>query len=1080
MTDYSDPRLVKRLSIFASAAPVFSVVAGLLGLAGWKLHIATLSTWGIAPVRMVANTAAGFVLLGASLWILRKKDDQSVARSSRVAANVAAASAALVGLFSLAEQVFGWDLGIDQLLVLVSPAERVAGLRPGMMSLITALDFLLLGLALLLLDCRTRRHDWPAQFLCFAALVGAAFGFLALALEPNASRTSMALPTVVSFLVLTSGLVCSRPTWALGGLLTSPSPGARLLRRAVPAALLVLSLIGWAMSKALLTEFHFTWIEVSVLAIVCSAMLAGFIAWMAFIIDRSDAERKKVEEALHVSKEELDRLLGRIEEPRAEAVLRRRVAVGFAVAVLLTGLMGLLSWRNAQQAAEDAAWIAHTHEVMTTLEATFRHLDDVETGARGFALTGNEQFLQPYESGEYGVGHDLHALRLLVMDNPDQERRSNVLEEQAQARIEAAKDLVALRHNTGRVPPEAPVEREEQIMDATRTTVEQMEAEETRLLEERSHLARVAQHFTGSVIALGWLFGVVFLSIAGFTLSREIGISARARAQVEALNADLERRVAQRTEALGKSELRLAGVIQSAMDSIITVDERQNILMFNSAAEKMFRCRAAEALGQPLGRFVPQRLRAAHARHIRQFGETGVTARAMGALGALWAVRADGEEFQIEASISQVEAGGNKLFTVIMRDVTERVRAEASRSRLAAIVEYSDNAILSKDLSGIVSSWNKGAERLYGYRENEVLGEHINLVVPAELQTEEIEFLRQVAEGKTVHRDDTLRRRKDGKLVHVSLILSPLRDSSGKIIGASTIAHDLTELKEAESALRKQTESLAAHARDLAASQEEIHKLNESLEERVRHRTAELEAANKELEAFTYSVSHDLRAPLRHISGFSRILMEDFAPNLPEEAQRHLQRIEDGSHRMGLLVDELLSLARVGRQALDCRMCGLNSIVQEVIALLGPEAEGRQVEWKISELPFFDCDPALIKQVFQNLLSNALKYSRPRATAVIELGQVETNGERAVFVRDNGVGFSMKYADKLFGVFQRLHRAEDFEGTGVGLATVHRIIQKHGGRIWAEAELDKGATFYFTLGARAQEQQEQAAAAAGA
>jgi len=263
------------------------------------------------------------------------------------------------------------------------------------------------------------------------------------------------------------------------------------------------------------------------------------------------------------------------------------------------------------------------------------------------------------------------------------------------------------------------------------------------------------------------------------------------------------------------------------------------------------------------------------------------------------------------------------------------------------------------------------------------------------------------------------------------------------------------------------------------AYEREIRKLNDQLEERVIQRTSALEAANKELEAFTYSVSHDLRAPLRHITGFTRILVEEFGPSLPEGAQHYLQRIEHGARRMGLLVDDLLNLARVGRQSLSVQVTGLGSIVKDVVSLLEPEAEGRKVEWKIAALPFVECDPALVRQVFENLMGNALKYSRPRSSAVIEIGQTEKDGHPVIFVRDNGVGFSMKYADKLFGVFQRLHRSEDFEGTGVGLATAQRIIQKHGGRIWAEAELEKGATFYFTLGDLAQSVSQNAAATAG-
>ncbi|HXI41015.1 MAG TPA: ATP-binding protein [Bryobacteraceae bacterium] len=237
----------------------------------------------------------------------------------------------------------------------------------------------------------------------------------------------------------------------------------------------------------------------------------------------------------------------------------------------------------------------------------------------------------------------------------------------------------------------------------------------------------------------------------------------------------------------------------------------------------------------------------------------------------------------------------------------------------------------------------------------------------------------------------------------------------------------------------------------------------EELEQRVTQRTAELDATNKELEAFTYSVAHDLRAPLRHIQGFSNLLVESFGPQLEPEAKKHLQRIGEGTQQMGRLIDDLLSLARIGRQEPRLQATGLNSLVQEVLRDLKTETEGRDIQWQVGDLPFVDCDPGLMKQVFYNLLSNAAKYTRPRKPAVIDIGQVSWEGQLVNFVRDNGVGFNMKYADKLFGVFQRLHRKEDFEGTGVGLATVQRIIHKHGGRIWAEAEIDKGATFFFSL-----------------
>lgn len=234
--------------------------------------------------------------------------------------------------------------------------------------------------------------------------------------------------------------------------------------------------------------------------------------------------------------------------------------------------------------------------------------------------------------------------------------------------------------------------------------------------------------------------------------------------------------------------------------------------------------------------------------------------------------------------------------------------------------------------------------------------------------------------------------------------------------------------------------------------------------ERLERRTAELSETNIELESFAYSVAHDLRAPLRHIAGYSGVLSQDYGPRLDEEGLRCLGKITDCARQMGRLVDDLLALSQIGRQDLSFRETALGSLVAEVVEELAPELAGREVEWQLGELFDAECDPGLMKQVFTNLLSNAVKYTRRREHAVIQVGQTSQNEQRVVFVRDNGAGFEMRYVGKLFGVFQRLHKARDFEGTGVGLAIVQRIIRRHGGRIWAEAEVDRGATFYFTLG----------------
>jgi signal transduction histidine kinase len=239
-----------------------------------------------------------------------------------------------------------------------------------------------------------------------------------------------------------------------------------------------------------------------------------------------------------------------------------------------------------------------------------------------------------------------------------------------------------------------------------------------------------------------------------------------------------------------------------------------------------------------------------------------------------------------------------------------------------------------------------------------------------------------------------------------------------------------------------------------------------NLENNVRQRTAQLEAANAELEAFSYSVSHDLRAPLRAMNGFSRILIENYGTQVPPEAVRYLNMIRDNATHMGRLIDDLLAFSQLGRKELQKQPIDSSGLVHRVFEELRPEAGDRKIQLTVGELPPVEADPALLRQVYVNLLSNAIKYTRGREEAHIEVNAKQNGGgpEDVIFViKDDGAGFDMRYADKLFGVFQRLHRAEEFEGTGVGLATVQRIIQRHGGRIWAEAEVNRGATFYFTL-----------------
>jgi PAS domain S-box-containing protein len=283
----------------------------------------------------------------------------------------------------------------------------------------------------------------------------------------------------------------------------------------------------------------------------------------------------------------------------------------------------------------------------------------------------------------------------------------------------------------------------------------------------------------------------------------------------------------------------------------------------------------------------------------------------------------------------------------------------------------------------------------------------------------------------------------DGVKLFLEYVIVPEYDHDGRIAGVLAVGRDITERKHME---------------------EELYTYREHLEELVRERTTELELANKELDAFAFSVSHDLRAPLRHIDGFLELLQKKAAAALDEQSRHYMNTISGAANKMGLLIDDLLSFSRMGRHALSFQSVALGPLVREVIAELEPDVAGRAIDWRIGDLPAVRGDAALLRLVLANLIANAVKFTRPREKACIEIGsQPGPASEAVIFVRDNGVGFDMAYADKLFGVFQRLHRAEEFEGTGIGLATVRRIIARHGGRTWAEGKPDQGAAFFFSL-----------------
>jgi len=416
--------------------------------------------------------------------------------------------------------------------------------------------------------------------------------------------------------------------------------------------------------------------------------------------------------------------------------------------------------------------------------------------------------------------------------------------------------------------------------------------------------------------------------------------------------------------------------------------------------------------------------------------------------------RADGSEIFVEywAHVMRRE---NRMEGAVVTfvDISEHKRAEQElkkhRENLeelvalrtttvkeqALILSQIHDAVVSTDLDGVVTSWNQGAERMFGYTANEALGQHISFAYPPEEHTKLATQVIAPLKAKSNHEIEVTVRRKNGENFFGHLSLSMLIDDNNKPKGMVGYMIDITEKKNAEDLAEK-------HANELAT-------------------------LNRELESFSYSVSHDLRAPLRSIDGFSQALLEDYADKLNDTGVDYLRRVRAGAQRMARLIDDLLKLSRMTRSKMNLEEVDLSKLAQEVVDNLRQNEPKRHVDIDIQPGLHAYADLGLIRVVLENLLGNAWKYSGNQTIAQIKFGTQQQDQQTAYFVHDNGVGFDMQHADKLFGAFQRLHRADQFEGNGIGLATVQRIIHRHGGTIWAQSEPDKGATFYFTLTAAA-------------
>lgn len=520
-------------------------------------------------------------------------------------------------------------------------------------------------------------------------------------------------------------------------------------------------------------------------------------------------------------------------------------------------------------------------------------------------------------------------------------------------------------------------------------------------------------------------------------------------------------------------------IVEAMSEGVVTLSTDGGILSCNSRFAHFVKVPMEQIPGKPLASFAAEG-------ETPKLGAFLKKAAKINCATTITLTRSDGTTMPANLSAGALEVGGFSALCVVIMDLTEMYVATETRMLLASIVETSYDAVISTSLDNLIVTWNAAAERIYGFSAQEAVGRPISLIMPRDY-IQEVEMI-----GGIIHLEqrlegyETLHITKLGAPIQVSLTVSPLMDPNGNITGVSVIARDITEHKKSEEELARHRQHLEEMVRQrtgeleisnaelrtkiaeckqtevkLLETERRIQNLNKALEAHV----ATVDAVNTELESYSHSVSHDLRTPLRFVNRIAHVLLQEPGAPLTKVAAEQVNMILQATGEMGQLIEKLLAFSQANRVPIKKRSMDLRRLFHEVER----ELSCCDAEIEIQELPLCRGDRTLLKEVVVNLLENALKFTRRREKARITIGCTEKDGETAYFVKDNGVGFDMSKLDSLFVPFHRLHSMADFEGTGIGLALVKRIIERHDGRIWAEGEVDKGATFYFTLGNEAAE-----------
>ncbi len=682
--------------------------------------------------------------------------------------------------------------------------------------------------------------------------------------------------------------------------------------------------------------------------------------------------------------------------------LRAKWIISYGAALLLLLFIGAVSYVRLEQ--EDAAqqWVSHTHDVMQNLDATLANslqLDANHLGTEASSRRDSETTKK--------LEANLSEIKTLTSDNAKQQKAI----EQLMALVRARSSL----HEAVQSPAKAEVVAQSRdLLDQIRFVLLLMRQEEERLEGERLQAVQLKSRKARIVQGIGYTAALLVLALTGVSVFREM---------VRRIHSEEQLRVAQK-------QFRL--LFESNPIPVWVYDlETLAIVDVNATAISRYGYSREEFLRFKITDIRPQEDVPSLRESVRADSESAEDS------GPWRHRKRSGEIIDVQIRSYPLKFGGRSARLVVATDITEKKRAEdalkqSEESLRMIISNIKDYSVITLDPQGMVTGWNGAAERITGYRTEDILGKHLSIFyTPEDVAIGKPTTELEIATKSGRFEDDGWRVRKDGSQFWANAVVTLLQDQAGRVRGFLKITRDTTEKRKAEQELIR--------------------------------RSAELEAANKELESFSYSVSHDLRAPLRGIDGFSQALEEDYAGSLDGTGKNYLKKIRAGARRMGTLIDDLLNLARVTRAEMHRDKIDLSKMAADIVRELQAAEPERRVSVKVAKGLAANGDTPLVRVALQNLLGNAWKFTSKRPDAKIEFGVLNSNGNRAYYVRDNGAGFDQTYAARLFGAFQRLHSMQEFPGTGVGLATVQRIVHRHGGKVWAEGAVNQGVTVYFTL-----------------